>query len=217
MGKDGHEDLSENFDTPGQWAIIKLAGIADYLDGVFDEDEYRVVTKMRYGLYMMFNRKKGVINGVRAYGDKVVIVQQWGEGGQSKVLGVLDEENPSFFFSNRDWGDFDIEIQLCEIFYAPTVTGTEIIGGSATQSSTAIDGAEASRARDGNFDQNWSGRSVTHTIGGDEDESPWWKLTLDEPKDIEHIRIYNRGDCCGDRLNNAIVELSDASGTILFK
>lgn len=47
--------------------------------------------------------------------------------------------------------------------------------------------------------------------------SPWWKWVLDRPEEIEHVRIFNRADCCGDRLANAILELISEEGEIVFK
>jgi len=41
-------------------------------------------------------------------------------------------------------------------------------------------------------------------------------LTFDQVEKLEHIRIYNRGDCCEHRLNNAIIELFNAEGDLLF-
>ena len=45
---------------------------------------------------------------------------------------------------------------------------------------------------------------------------PWWQLELTDETLVEHIRIFNRNDCCGSRLNNAILELYDASGETVF-
>lgn len=74
----------------------------------------------------------------------------------------------------------------------------------------------ASRAIDGNLDQTWAGGSVTHTTGDEEDLDPWWSLTLAQAQEVEHIRIFNRNDCCGSRLSNAIVELYNDEGDITY-
>merc|ERR1740121_994324 len=70
-------------------------------------------------------------------------------------------------------------------------------GKAATQSSTSCDGS-ATRAIDGNGDNWWSGGSCTHTGG---DINPWWQVDLGSPQHISGVRITNRGDCCGERLN----------------
>ena len=80
---------------------------------------------------------------------------------------------------------------------------------SASQSSTAYEG-EASRAVDGNRDNAWSHRSVTHT---DFQDHSWWKVDLEKEESVGTVRIYNRGD--GDvanRLSNFDVILLDKDG-----
>lgn len=77
-------------------------------------------------------------------------------------------------------------------------------GKTATQSSTAF-GGSASRAVDGNADGNWNNGSVTHTSNS---SAPWWKVDLGSTKKVSWIDIYNRTDCCYDRLKNFVVEYS---------
>ena len=80
---------------------------------------------------------------------------------------------------------------------------------SASQSSTAYEG-EASRAVDGNRDNSWNNRSVTHT---DFQDHSWWKVDLEKEESVGTVRIYNRGD--GDvanRLSNFDVILLDKAG-----
>lgn len=79
----------------------------------------------------------------------------------------------------------------------------------ASQSSIAY-GGEASRAVDGNRDNAWSHRSVTHT---DFQDHSWWKVDLEKEESVGTVRIYNRGD--GDvanRLSNFDVILLDKDG-----
>ena len=80
---------------------------------------------------------------------------------------------------------------------------------SASQSSIAY-GGDASRAVDGNRDNAWSHRSVTHT---DFQDHSWWKVDLEKEEAVGTVRIYNRGD--GDvanRLSNFDVILLDKDG-----
>ena len=80
---------------------------------------------------------------------------------------------------------------------------------SASQSSIAY-GGDASRAVDGNRDNAWSHRSVTHT---DFQDHSWWKVDLEKEESVGTVRIYNRGD--GDvanRLSNFDVILLDKDG-----
>ncbi|MEQ9304744.1 MAG: carbohydrate-binding protein, partial [Marinoscillum sp.] len=82
--------------------------------------------------------------------------------------------------------------------------------GTATQSSTAYSG-EASRAIDGNTSGNWSDGSVTHTAA--DTSNPWWEVDLGGTFDIDHIDIYNRTNCCSERLSNFTVSVIDGSTT----
>ena len=80
---------------------------------------------------------------------------------------------------------------------------------SASQSSTAYEG-EASRAVDGNRDNSWNNRSVTHT---DFQDHSWWKVDLAKEEGVGTVRIYNRGDgVVANRLSNFDVILLDKDG-----
>ena len=80
---------------------------------------------------------------------------------------------------------------------------------SASQSSTAYEG-EASRAVDGNRDNAWDNRSVTHT---DFQDHSWWKVDLAKEEGVGTVRIYNRGDgVVANRLSNFDVILLDKAG-----
>lgn len=60
----------------------------------------------------------------------------------------------------------------------------------------------ASAAVDANTNGDWAVQSVTHTKGGNDDYRPWWEVDLGANYKIERIEIYNRSDCCADRLEN---------------
>ena len=80
---------------------------------------------------------------------------------------------------------------------------------TASQSSIAY-GGDASRAVDGNRDNDYGHRSVTHT---DFQDHSWWKVDLSKEEGVGTVRIYNRGD--GDvanRLSNFDVILLDKDG-----
>lgn len=76
----------------------------------------------------------------------------------------------------------------------------------STQSSTSHSGVP-SRAVDGNTNGNWGGGSVTHTTN---ESQPWWQVDLGVAQDINLVEIFNRTDCCTQRLNNFYVFISDA-------
>ena len=72
------------------------------------------------------------------------------------------------------------------------------IGKSTSQSSTGWSGLSA-RAVDGNTDGNYGGSSVSHTLL---QNKPWWEVDLAGYYLIDDIKVYNRKDCCSDRLDN---------------
>ena len=74
----------------------------------------------------------------------------------------------------------------------------------ARQSST-YSTAGASRAIDGNTSGTFSANSVTHTLT---ERNPWLEIGLGLESAIDAVIIYNRTDCCSDRLVGAKVELS---------
>jgi hypothetical protein len=78
-------------------------------------------------------------------------------------------------------------------------------GWSASQSSTPGSGA-ASLAIDGNDNGNASAGSVTST--GSSTAGEWWQVDLGSVQNVGTIRIWNRSDCCWDRLRNLRVYAS---------
>jgi hypothetical protein len=85
------------------------------------------------------------------------------------------------------------------------------VGRDAFQSTTGWGGI-ASRAVDGNTNGNFWNNSVTHTSGTE--ENPWWILDLGSGiatfgTAIDKIVIYNRTDCCAERLDHFYFVMSD--------
>ncbi|MDP2572094.1 discoidin domain-containing protein [Vibrio penaeicida] len=79
----------------------------------------------------------------------------------------------------------------------------------ASQSSEHSSGAAASRAVDGIDSGIWGHGSVSHT--GDNDTNAWWQVDLGDKRTIGLVKLLNRTDCCGDRLENLRVHISDSS------
>lgn len=83
--------------------------------------------------------------------------------------------------------------------------------GKPARQSSDLDAcyAGAGKAVDGNTDANLkmndAKSSVSHT--GDE-ESPWWEVDLGAVYDIGKVVVWNRQDCCWDRLQNFVVSTS---------
>jgi hypothetical protein len=78
----------------------------------------------------------------------------------------------------------------------------------ATQSSDYENGV-ASKAVDGNTDGHWGSNSVTHTGNA---SNPWWQVDLGATYNVNQIQIWNRTDCCSERLNNLKVLVKSSPG-----
>ena len=86
------------------------------------------------------------------------------------------------------------------------------LSGSASQSTTCYGGA-ANRAIDGNINGNFYQNSVTHTCN---EENPWWSVDLgDNEFIINRVFVFNRNECCMERLENSNVEILDDTGTVV--
>ncbi len=81
----------------------------------------------------------------------------------------------------------------------------EGLGASASQTSN-YGPAVASRAVDGNTDGNYGHNSVsmTNRSGG-----PRWQVDLGGIQQIDAVQLWNRTDCCGDRLRDFYVFVSE--------
>ena len=91
-----------------------------------------------------------------------------------------------------------------------TVSGENIAAHKLASQSSIAYGGDASRAVDGNRDNAWSHRSVTHT---DFQDHSWWKVDLEKEESVGTVRIYNRGDGnVANRLSNFDVILLDKDG-----
>jgi hypothetical protein len=79
-------------------------------------------------------------------------------------------------------------------------------GQSATQSSTLPGTPPASVVVDGNTDGIFSDGSVTAT---NVDANPWWQVDLGSSVSVSSIVVWNRTDCCGSRLSDYWVFVSN--------
>ena len=73
----------------------------------------------------------------------------------------------------------------------------------AEQSSTQ---GPASRAVDGNIDGIWGHGSVAHTL---QEPQPWWQVDLGASQELGAVTLWNRVDCCAQRLHDFHVFVSD--------
>jgi len=74
----------------------------------------------------------------------------------------------------------------------------------------------ASAAVDGNTNGNWSWdrakNTTTHTT---KEQGAWWQVDLGSDQTINQINIYNRVDCCKDRLSNYRVTITNTNNTLI--
>jgi len=97
--------------------------------------------------------------------------------------------------------------------YVGTTNGVGVFGlldlavnQPATQSSTLVPGAtDATKATDGSSDGVYADGSITHT---NLDTNAWWQVDLGTSAVVSSINIWNRTDCCGNRLNDYWVFVS---------
>ena len=79
------------------------------------------------------------------------------------------------------------------------------VGKPATQSSLNAGGV-AERAVDGDTSGVWQNGSVTHTRA---EPQPWWQVDLGAVEQIDQIAMWNRTDCCAERLTDYHLLVSD--------
>lgn len=89
---------------------------------------------------------------------------------------------------------------------APASTTNIALGRSATQSSL-WEQAAAGRAVDGNTDGVYANGSVAHTGA---EARAWWQVDLGGLHRVDRVQLWNRTDCCSDRLQNFTVFVSQA-------
>jgi hypothetical protein len=99
------------------------------------------------------------------------------------------------------------EVQVFGTGGAAPPPANRALGKFATQSSTLPGYADsANLAVDGNTDGGFSDGSVTATNA---DQNAWWQVDLGASVTINSVVVWNRTDCCGSRLNDYWVFVSD--------
>jgi len=82
------------------------------------------------------------------------------------------------------------------------------VGKTASASEIGY-GSKAAEAVDGNVDGNFTHGSVADTYGNNPQD--YWEVDLGAVGTIQTVNLFNRTDCCGTRLNNFYVLVSQAS------
>ncbi len=101
----------------------------------------------------------------------------------------------------------DIRTGRSSLFDSQQAPATNLaLAGVASQSSTDDDG-DAERAIDGSRDNAWFTMTITMT---DAESQPWWQVDLGAIHDVSSVELWNRGDCCADRLSDVWIFSSAA-------
>jgi len=93
-----------------------------------------------------------------------------------------------------------------------TSTQNLALSGQASQSTTRH-GGDANKAIDNNTNGNWSAGSITHTAT---QNNAWWQVELAQTSEIDRIEIYNRTNCCSDRLSNFTVSVLNENDAVVW-
>lgn len=102
-------------------------------------------------------------------------------------------------------------LSLAEVQVLQTDRGRNLaLRKVATQSSDYGPLYPARLAVDGNTDGSVGNGSVTHTNW---ESKPWWQVDLGAPTFIGDVVLYNRTDCCSERLSDFDVLASDDGST----
>lgn len=126
---------------------------------------------------------------------------------------VVTGDQINFVINNRgDWGCDSTNFDPTIVYSSSGSLINLAFNKPATQSSEGAWGGVASRAVDGNSDGYWPNNSVTHTYA---DPQAWWQVDLGDTQSVQSVEIWNRTDCCGDRLTNFNVILLDYNQNIV--
>lgn len=99
----------------------------------------------------------------------------------------------------------------CTDLKKPATMKRLLLKNKPTKQSSTDQGGASERAIDGNRESKYAGKSCTHTK---RENRAWWQVDLQETCSIDTVTVWNRGDCCGDRLSNFKVKVgkSDVPG-----
>ena len=79
---------------------------------------------------------------------------------------------------------------------------------TATQSTTGW-GGDAKRAIDGNTSGQYKDNSCTHTKN-QKDSPSWWTVDMKTSYFLDSVEIFNREDCCSDRLKDYLIYIGNS-------
>ena len=135
------------------------------------------------------------------------------QAGGANQFSVTVNQNPNvstpgyWMLFAVDTSGVPSEAQVIRITALDTRLDNLALQGTATQSSLFAnnDDFSADKAIDGDLSGSVQAESLTHTLNESE---AWWELDLGRVVDIDTIRIWNRTDCCSERLSDFHVLVS---------
>jgi hypothetical protein len=120
-------------------------------------------------------------------------------GGQQGATTILSINRSARYVRVQLTGTAPLQLAEVQLWGEQTLPQPNLaLNKSATQSSTLYGAAAV--AVDGTTS------TVTHT---DYNNQAWWQVDLGGRQSIQTINLWNRTDCCGDRLSNFYVLVSD--------
>ena len=167
----------------------------------------------------------GVYNILFTVGDKTegtASIRFTAEGGAATLT---TSSHPSgshtnYTLSNVTVTDGELNVDIENLGFSANInriiiTRVSTLGNLArnkatSQSSTYNSNSVASKANDGDTNGAFPGRSVTHT---NNNTNAWWQIDLGAVRNIHDIILWNRTDCCSNRLSNFHVFVSNVPFT----
>ncbi|MCJ7622721.1 MAG: discoidin domain-containing protein [Anaerolineaceae bacterium] len=221
-----YDDTNRNISYSGSW-------ILEYTDGPYSDSRHfsyaagSSASLTFYGsqmsLFYSGDADRGQLE-IRIDGDLVAALNQYAPqiSWQKRWDGPVLSNGPHTVTLKHISGSFvDIDaIIISDPSGIPSITPTPTntlppvgevrnlaIGKPASQSSTfshPYSGAKG--AVDGVTNGEFFAASTTHT---NYENRPWWQVDLGKVENIQRIKVWNRTDCCWDRLRDFYVLVSD--------
>ncbi|CAH1267495.1 CSMD3 [Branchiostoma lanceolatum] len=136
-----------------------------------------------------------------------LIFTDWGEGepnNEAEQCAQYFSGTYSDAYNRNKWNDGQCSRNvafICEV-------GVNVaLGKTAFQTSNYANGGAAGLAVDGNTATNWDAGTCTHTT---QEDNPTWWMDLGQSYVIGRAVIFNRQDCCAERINPFNIHIGDS-------
>ena len=135
-------------------------------------------------------------------------------GGISSV-GRIDTFLDNYCLPELTGDELDAEaisaLRTASEIHCTTTTTTErsvnVALRKRTKQRSTYPRGDSRKAVDGKTDGKWYRMGVTHTRRGTSSNPAWWYVELGQYEDIQRIVIFNREDCCWDRLSGFTLKI----------